>query len=73
MRIKFIVPFPFGEEGIANRAVQIPTELLGADTQVECVPVRNSGTLLDSYYESVVFDMSSSKPACGRRRRATTP
>lgn len=57
MRIKFIVPFPFGEEGIANRAAQIPTELLGADTQVECVPVRNSGTLLDSYYESVVFDM----------------
>jgi hypothetical protein len=23
----------------------------------ECVRVRNSGTLLDSYYESVVFDM----------------
>jgi len=57
VRIKFIVPFPFDEEGIANRAAQIPTELLGANTQVECVPVRNSGTLLDSYYEAVVFDM----------------
>jgi hypothetical protein len=29
MRIKYIVPFPFDEEGIANRAAQIPREILG--------------------------------------------
>ena len=27
MRIKFIIPFPFDEEGIANRAAQLPAEL----------------------------------------------
>jgi allantoin racemase len=57
MRIKFIVPFPFDEEGIANRAAQIPRDLLGPDTEVECVPVRNSATMVDCYYEALVFDM----------------
>src|SRR5712664_4194598 len=57
MRIKFIIPFPFDEEGIANRAAQIPADLLGPDTHVECVPVRNSATLVDCYYEALVFDM----------------
>lgn len=57
MRIKYIIPFAFDEEGIANRAAQIPRELLGPDTEVECVPVRNSATLVDCYYEDLVFDM----------------
>jgi allantoin racemase len=57
MRIKYIIPFPFDDEGIANRAAQIPTELLGPDTEVECVAVRNSATILDCYYEDLVFDM----------------
>ena len=57
MRIKFIIPFPFDEEGIANRAAQIPGALLSPDTEVECVPVRNSATLVDCYYEDLVFDM----------------
>jgi allantoin racemase len=57
MRIKFIIPFPFDEEGIANRAAQIPEELLGPETVVECVPVRNSATLVDCHYEALVFDM----------------
>ena len=57
MRIKFIIPFPFDEEGVANRAAQIPRDLLGPDTDVECVPVRNSATLVDCYYEDLVFEM----------------
>lgn len=57
MRIKYIIPFPFDDEGIANRAAQIPRELLGPGTEVECVPVRNSATLVDCYYEDLVFDM----------------
>src|SRR3989440_11728507 len=57
MRIKFIIPFPFDDEGIANRAAQIPREILGPDTKVECVPVRNSATLVDCHYEALVFDM----------------
>ena len=57
MRIKFIIPFPFDDEGVANRAAQIPKEILGPDTEVECIPVRNSATLVDCYYEDLVFDM----------------
>lgn len=57
MRIKYIIPFPFDEEGIANRAAQIPHDLLGPNTEVECIPVRNSATLVDCYYEDLVFDM----------------
>jgi allantoin racemase len=57
MRIKYIIPFPFDDEGIANRAAQIPHDVLGPDTEVECIPVRNSATLVDCYYEDLVFDM----------------
>lgn len=57
MRIKFIIPFPFDDEGIANRAAQIPQELLGPDTTVECVPVRNSATFVTDYYEAMLFDV----------------
>jgi len=57
MRIKFIIPFPFDDEGIANRAAQVPREILGPDTEVVCIPVRNSATLVDCYYEDLVFDM----------------
>lgn len=56
MRIKYIIPFPFDEEGVANRAAQVPYDILGADTVVDCVPVRNSVTILDSYYEDILFD-----------------
>lgn len=56
IRIKYIIPFPFDEEGIANRAAQIPAHILGPDTVVECVPVRNSITNLDSYYEATLLD-----------------
>ena len=57
MRIKYIIPFPFDAEGIANRAEQVPREILGPDTVVECVPVRNSATLVTDYYESMLFDV----------------
>ena len=57
MRIKFIIPFPFDDEGIANRAAQIPKEILGPNTEVECVAVRNSATFVTDYYESMLFDM----------------
>ena len=57
MRIKYVIPFPFDDEGVANRAAQIPKEILSPDTVVECVPVRNSATLVDCYYEDLVFDM----------------
>src|SRR5947208_1155256 len=57
MRIKYIIPFPFDDEGVANRAAQVPRQILSPDTDVECVPVRNSATLVDCHYEALVFDM----------------
>ena len=57
MRIKFIIPFPFDDEGIANRAAQIQRDVLGPDTEVECVPVRNSATVVADHYEAMLFDM----------------
>jgi allantoin racemase len=57
VRIKYIIPFPFDDEGIANRAAQIQRDVLGPDTEVECVAVRNSPTLVADYYESLLFDM----------------
>jgi allantoin racemase len=56
MRIKYIIPFPFDEEGVAARADQIPDELRRPDVEIEFVPVRNSCFMLDSYYESIIFD-----------------
>ena len=57
MRIKYIIPFPFDETGIANRAAQIPTELLSPSTSVECVPVRNHGGSGNGPYEMTLFDI----------------
>jgi allantoin racemase len=57
VRIKYIIPFPFDDEGIANRAAQIPKDILGPNTDVECVAVRNSCTMLTDYYEALLFDM----------------
>jgi allantoin racemase len=57
MRIKYLIPFPFDDVGVANRAAQVPQDILGPDTEVVCVPVRNAGALLDSAYDALVFDM----------------
>lgn len=57
MRIKYIIPFPFDETGIANRAAQIPRELLSPDTEIVCVPVRNHGGTGNGPYEMTLFDI----------------
>jgi allantoin racemase len=57
MRIKYIIPLPFGEEGVANRAAQIPRHILGDATDVECVAARNAGTIDASHLDLLVFDM----------------
>jgi allantoin racemase len=62
MRIKYIVPFPFDADGLANRIAQIPVGALAPDTEVDCIPVRNSFDAHAprpgaSYYESALLDM----------------
>lgn len=56
MRIKYIIPFPF-DVGQDIRSAQVPGDLLGEGTHVECVPVRNTATLVDCYYEDLIFEM----------------
>jgi allantoin racemase len=56
MRIKYIVPYPFGPEGVELRAAQIPPELRGPDVSFGFVPVRNSCKVVDSYYEAAILE-----------------
>ena len=56
MRIKYIVPFPFDEEGIANRAAQLPAELRTSGVDYEFVTVKNSIYNADSAYELLLLD-----------------
>lgn len=58
MRIRYIVPLPYtNQEAVANRAVQIPRDVLGEDTEVVCVPLRNDIIIVDSYYGDLILDM----------------
>ena len=56
MRIKYIIPSPHADNQ-AVRTAQVPSEILGPDTLVECIPVRNSATVVDCYYEDLIFEM----------------
>jgi allantoin racemase len=57
MKIKFIVPFALTADGLANRELQIPRDILLPDTVVDCVGVRNSTILGNRYYADLLFDM----------------
>ena len=61
MRIKYIVPFPFDEAGIANRAAQLPDELRTPGVEYDFVPVKNSCHNADGPYEMA-------DPRCVHRR-----
>lgn len=71
MRIKYIVPFAWGPDGIAARDALVPRAILGPGTEVETVPVRNhpvpGGTLV-SYYESALLDAFMLDAAVGSER-----
>ncbi len=56
VRIKYIVPFPFDEVGLANRAAQLPDELRTPGVDYDFVPVKNSCKNADSAYELLLLD-----------------
>lgn len=56
MRIKYIVPFPFDEVGLANRAAQLPDELRTPGVEYDFIPVKNSCHNADSPYELLILD-----------------
>jgi allantoin racemase len=55
MRIKLIVAFPADDAALTRRRDQL-APYLAQGVSVECAPVRNSGTTMDSDYESLIFD-----------------
>ena len=56
-KIKFIIPFPFDEKGTSLRAAQLPRDLIREGFDVKFVPVKNSCTWADSYYDLLLLDM----------------
>jgi allantoin racemase len=70
MRIKFVVPFPFGPEGLSKRAAAVPYAGLRPGTEVDCVGVRNSfdpghPSAGSSYYEAMLLEMYVIEAALG--------
>lgn len=57
-KIKVIVPIPMDQAGVDNRASQLPHELLMPGAEVEFVAVKWGAALGDSYYDSMLMDMS---------------
>lgn len=57
MRIKYLVPFPLDETGMEIRREQVPQDILGPNTTVEVIPVRNSSVYADGYYEALLMEM----------------
>jgi allantoin racemase len=57
-RIKIIVPIPMDEAGVANRASQLPAEFIMPGAEVEFVSVNWGAALGDSYYDTMLMDMS---------------
>ena len=57
-RIKIIVPIAMDEAGVANRAAQLPPEIIGEGFEVDFVAVTWGATLGDSYYDALLMDTS---------------
>jgi Asp/Glu/hydantoin racemase len=57
-RIKIIVPIPMDEAGVANRAAQLPADFIMPGAEVEFVSVGWGAALGDSYYDTMLMDMS---------------
>ncbi|MEH6634451.1 MAG: aspartate/glutamate racemase family protein [Halioglobus sp.] len=57
-RVKIIVPIPMDAEGVANRASQLPAERVREGYEVEFVAVSWGAALGDSYYDTMLMDMS---------------
>ncbi len=55
-RIKVIVPIPMDAAGVANRAGQLPPEMIRAGYKPEFVAVRWGAALGDSYHDMLLMD-----------------
>ncbi len=57
-KIKIIVPVPMDQAGVDNRASQLPKDLLMPGAEVDFVAVSWGAALGDSYYDTLLMDMS---------------
>lgn len=57
-RIKIIVPIPMDAAGVANRASQLSGDMIAPGFEVDFVAVGWGAALGDSYYDSMLMDMS---------------
>lgn len=57
MKIKIIVPFPLDEAGVKNREAGIPEKQIHSQFTVKFVPVKNSCSWMDSYYDDLIADL----------------
>lgn len=55
-RVKIIVPIPMDAAGVANRASQLPDEMVGPDYDVDFVAVKTGAALGDSYHDMLLMD-----------------
>ncbi|MBI1732690.1 MAG: hydrogenase expression protein HupH [Gammaproteobacteria bacterium] len=57
-RIKVIVPVPPDAAGVSNRAAQLPRQMVMPDMEVVFAAVTWGAALGDSYYDTLLMDMS---------------
>jgi allantoin racemase len=57
-KIKIIVPIPMDSEGVKNRASQLSGDMVRPGIDVEFVAVTWGAALGDSYYDTMLMDMS---------------
>ena len=55
-RIKVIVPIPMDEAGVANRASQLPPEIVAPGFRPEFAAVGWGAALGDSYHDMLLMD-----------------
>jgi allantoin racemase len=57
-KVKIIVPIPMDSEGVKNRASQLSDDMVRPGIDVEFVAVTWGAALGDSYYDTMLMDMS---------------
>lgn len=57
-KVKIIVPIPMDEAGVANRASQLAGDMVAPGFDVDFVAVSWGAALGDSYYDTMLMDMS---------------
>lgn len=57
MRIKYVIPWPFGDERLGELSSAFPRHVLEADTDVDFTAVADSAAFVDCYYDDLIFEM----------------